>query len=314
MKKLEPALLLNLGDPGSFPIERRREALGAYIHQYGKGGWRGLRVPPIQIHRFADPGLGVTVKAHFAAVENVEVRQLLLELVAQAKLADCAALVRKVTWDKAVSGDERIDALQALIALGDRDLPRVAKALVARSQGWDNRFARFALVLMFPAHLSIDQFGRVLACLLDTSISGKRVVRELADLIAERGAPKIIVSDNGTELTSNAVLAWSGDVGVEWHYIAPGKPTQNGFVESFNGRMRDELLNETLFFTVRQARAILARWVDDYNTERPHSSLGYATPAAFAAELEKQRAGLNPPVASPALLGDNNGRSLVAAG
>ena len=97
-------------------------------------------------------------------------------------------------------------------------------------------------------------------------------MRELADLIAERGAPKMIVSDNGTELTSNAVLAWSGETRVEWHYIAPGKPTQNGFVESFNGRMRDELLNETLFFTVRQAREVLARWVDDYNTERPHSS------------------------------------------
>ena len=118
----------------------------------------------------------------------------------------------------------------------------------------------------------------------------------------------------GTELTSNAVLAWSGDVGVEWHYIAPGKPTQNGFVESFNGRMRDELLNETLFFTIGQARSILARWVDDYNTERPHSSLGYATPAAFAAGLEPQRAGLTPPVASPALMRDNTGRSLVAAG
>ncbi len=77
--------------------------------------------------------------------------------------------------------------------------------------------------------------------------------------------------------------------------------------------MCDELLNETLFLTVRQARLILARWVDDYNTERPHSSLGYATPVAFAAELEKQRADLNPPVASPALLRDNNHRSLVAA-
>ena len=75
---------------------------------------------------------------------------------------------------------------------------------------------------------------------VDTSISGRRVVRELTDLIAERGKPKMIVSDNGTELTSNAVLAWSGDAGVEWHYIAPGKPTQNGFVESFNGRMRDD--------------------------------------------------------------------------
>jgi len=118
----------------------------------------------------------------------------------------------------------------------------------------------------------------------------------------------------GTELTSNAVLAWSGGAGVEWHYIAPGKPTQNGFVESFNGRMRDELLNETLFFTIGQARSIVARWTHDYNTERPHSSLGYATPAAFAAELEQQRAGLTPLVASPALMRDNTGRSLVAAG
>ena len=106
----------------------------------------------------------------------------------------------------------------------------------------------------------------------------------------------MIVSDNGAELTSNAVLAWSGDTGVEWHYIAPGKPTQNGFVESFNGRMRDELLNDTLFFTVRQARSILARWIDDYNTKRPHSSLGYATPAAFAAELEQQRSCATTPV------------------
>ncbi len=106
----------------------------------------------------------------------------------------------------------------------------------------------------------------------------------------------------------------SFEVGIEWHYIAPGKPRQNGFVEGFNGRMRDELLNETLFFTIGQARAILARWAHDYNTERPHSSLGYATPAAFAAELEQQRAGSNPPVASPALMRDNTGRSLAAAG
>lgn len=150
--------------------------------------------------------------------------------------------------------------------------------------------------------------------MIDTSISDRRVVRELGDLVARGGAPKMIVSDNGTELTSNAVLAWCGDVGIEWHYVAPGRPTQNVFVESFNGRMRDELLNETLFFTIGQARTILARWVKDYNTERPHSSLGYATPAAFAAELEKQRAGLTSPVASPALMRDNTTRLLVAAG
>ena len=108
-----------------------------------------------------------------------------------------------------------------------------------------------------------DVTRRCLAAVVDTSISGRRVVRELGDLIARRGAPKMIVSDNGTELTSNAVLAWCGDVGIEWHYIAPGKPTQNEFVESFDGRMRDELLNEKLFFTIGQARTILARWVDD---------------------------------------------------
>jgi putative transposase len=88
-----------------------------------------------------------------------------------------------------------------------------------------------------------DVTRECLRAVVDTSISGQRVVRKLAGLIAKRGALKMIVSDNGTELTSNAVLAWTGDVGVEWHYIAPGKPTQNGFVESFNGRIRDELLN-----------------------------------------------------------------------
>ena len=200
-----------------------------------------------------------------------------------------------------------------------------APVLALPNQRWSLDFVhdQMATGRRFRILNIVDDVTReCLRAVLDTSISGKRVVRELGELVAERGAPRMIVSDNpvlseaegGTELTSNAVLAWSGDAGVEWHYIAPGKPTQNGFVESFNGRMRDELLNETLFFTIGQARSILARWVDDYNTERPHSSLGYATPAAFAAELEKRRAGLNPAVASPALLRDNNGWSPVAAG
>ncbi len=85
-----------------------------------------------------------------------------------------------------------------------------------------------------------------------TSISGRRVVRELADLIAERGRPKMVVSDNGTELTSNAVLAWSGDVGIEWHYIAPSKPTANAFIESFNGKFQAECLNQHWFHEPRR--------------------------------------------------------------
>ena len=125
-------------------------------------------------------------------------------------------------------------------------------------------------------------------CLLaiaDTSISGKRVARELTALVALRGRPRTIVSDNGTEFTSNAILAWCESEGVAWLYIAPGKPMQNAFCESCNGRMRDELLNETLFLGLRHARMKLATWALDYNTARPHSGLGYLTPAAQAALL-----------------------------
>jgi putative transposase len=123
-------------------------------------------------------------------------------------------------------------------------------------------------------------------CLLlvaDTSLSGTRVARELDRLMAARGKPKMIVSDNGTELTSTAILCFADDHKIAWHYIAPGKPVQNAFVESFNGRLRDELLNETLFRSLAHARAELAAWRTDYNTSRPHSRLGWLTPQAYAA-------------------------------
>ena len=93
----------------------------------------------------------------------------------------------------------------------------------------------------------------------------------------------MIVSDNGTELTSNAILAWQQEHDVEWHYIAPGKPMQNGFVESFNGRLRDECLNEHLFTNLNEARQIIEEWRIDYNTNRPHTSLNGLTPTEFAA-------------------------------
>uniref|UniRef100_UPI001CD8D422 integrase core domain-containing protein n=1 Tax=Gluconobacter oxydans TaxID=442 RepID=UPI001CD8D422 len=84
----------------------------------------------------------------------------------------------------------------------------------------------------------------------------------------------MIVSDNGTEFTSHAILKWADEMKVEWHYIAPGKPQQNGFVENFNGRLRDECLNETLFTSLSHAQQVLADWREDYNTVRPHSQLG----------------------------------------
>ena len=121
-----------------------------------------------------------------------------------------------------------------------------------------------------------------LALVADTSLSGVRVARELDQLMQPRGSPKMIVSDNGSELTSNAILTWADRAQVEWHYIAPGKPMQNGFIESFNGRLRDEKLNETLFTTMHQVRVEPAQWRDDYNYNRPHSGLGWLTPSEFA--------------------------------
>ncbi|MBA4045030.1 MAG: IS3 family transposase [Erythrobacter sp.] len=187
-----------------------------------------------------------------------------------------------------------------------------APVLALPNQRWSLDFVhdQIASGRRFRVLNVVDDVTReCLAAVPDTSISGHRVVRELTRLISERGKPGMIVSDNSTELTSNAVLAWCGQIGVEWHYIAPGKPMQNGYVESFNGRMRDELLNETLFLSMTHARVEIAAWVEDYNRERPHSSLGYTTPAAFAAELDKQwPASLRPtgsatqPIASTALM------------
>ena len=170
-------------------------------------------------------------------------------------------------------------------AVGTR-APILVEARVNARWSLDFVHDQFALGRRFRILNIVDDVTReCLAAIPDTSISGRRVARELTALIERRGKPQMIVSDNGTEFTSNAILGWAKDHQVEWHYIAPGKPMQNGFIESFNGRMRDELLNETLFFDLDQARQLIGAWVADYNTARPHSALGYQTPAAYAETL-----------------------------
>jgi len=131
-----------------------------------------------------------------------------------------------------------------------------------------------------------DATRESLGLVADTSLSGARAVRELDKLIRLYGKPGTIVSDNGSELTSRAILDWQNKTGVNWHYIAPGKPTQNAFIESFNGRLRDELLNETVFESLADARRKLARWRYDYNNIRPHSALKGQSPATARRVLE----------------------------
>jgi putative transposase len=135
----------------------------------------------------------------------------------------------------------------------------------------------------------VDDFSReCLATVVDTSLGGVRVVRELERLATERALPQMVVSDNGTELTSGAVLRWAtGRLG--WHYIEPGKPVQNAFIESFNSKLRDECLNEHVFTSLAAARETIEAWRHDYNHLRPHSSLGYLSPEQFLAAVENRQ-------------------------
>ena len=159
----------------------------------------------------------------------------------------------------------------------------------------------------------VDDFTReALAVMPDFSISGTRLARELDVIIARRGKPKTIVSDNGTEMTSDAIFAWAGKHKIEWHYIAPGKPTQNAFVESFNGRLRDECLNEELFSSITEVREKLAAWQADYNQYRPHPSLGGLAPNVYACNHTKHRAKRSRP-ASPELRKGSTQRALTTA-
>ena len=153
------------------------------------------------------------------------------------------------------------------------------------NQRWSLDFVSdvFAGSRRFRVLAVVDDFTAECLCLaVDTSLSGLRVARELDTVITNRKRPDMIVSDNGTEFTSMAILRWSQEQFVEWHYIAPGKPQQNAFIESFNGKLRDELLNETVFSSLAEARIMLAAWKHDYNTARPHSRLGWLTPSEFA--------------------------------
>jgi putative transposase len=113
------------------------------------------------------------------------------------------------------------------------------------------------------------------------------VARELDALVRLYGKLASIVSDNGTEFTSRAILKWANDNGVDWHYIDPGKPQQSAFIESFNGSLRDELLNGEMFDSLDDARRKLALWRYDFNNIRPHSSLGNQTPTQAGRTLEQ---------------------------
>ena len=137
----------------------------------------------------------------------------------------------------------------------------------------------------------VDAYTReALAVVVDTSITGDRVARVLDDIAEQRGLPDAIRVDNGPEFRGLVMDQWAYENQVELAFIDPGKPVQNAHIESFNGRLRDECLNEHWFASLRDARELIGDWAEDYNEERPHSALGYMAPAEFRRALEEEMA------------------------
>lgn len=155
-----------------------------------------------------------------------------------------------------------------------------------QNERWSMDFVADALTdgRRFRSLNIVDDYNReCLATEVDTSLTGARVVRVLARLRELRGLPQVLVTDNGPEFAGQALDVWAYAQGVKLHFIEPGKPVQNAFIESFNGKMRDECLNEHWFTSLGEARETIEVWRRDYNEVRPHSSLGNRTPQEFTA-------------------------------
>lgn len=153
------------------------------------------------------------------------------------------------------------------------------------NERWSMDFVTDSLVngRRFRALTVVDDHSREsIAIEADFSLTGERVARVLERLAQTRGLPNIITVDNGPEFAGKALDAWAYQRGIKLHFIRPGKPVENAYIESFNGRFRDECLNENLFRTLDEARHIIEAWRCDYNRHRPHSSLGNLTPEEFA--------------------------------
>jgi putative transposase len=192
-----------------------------------------------------------------------------------------------------VVNHKRVDRLYRLEGLSLRKKSRKRRGgrvgrLVAASrinQRWSMDFVSDTLAggRRFRAFTIVDDCSRESPAIeVDTSLPGARVVRVLDQIAGERGLPEVIVCDNGPEFISKALDRWAYEHGVKLHFIQPGKPTQNAYIESFNGKFRDECLNEHWFVDLADARQKIEAWRLEYNTQRPHSSLGNLTPEEFA--------------------------------
>jgi putative transposase len=203
-------------------------------------------------------------------------------------------ILRREGWR---DGRHRVARLYRALGLSLRLKRRRKRASAVRvpmprptriNQVWSMDFVhdRLANGRVIKCLVVVDEYSReCLAIEVDFGISGERVIRVLNRLIELYGKPQAIRSDNGPEFAGNAMDAWAYETGVKLDFIQPGKPTQNAFCESFNGRFREECLNDNQFKALVEAQVVIEAWRKDFNEERPHSSLNGLTPSEFAARL-----------------------------
>lgn len=239
---------------------------------------------------------------------NAALRQALLDLARQKPrwgYRRLWAVLTKQGWMVNVKRIYRLYRQEGLLMrrLKRKRLKGVAplNPLISRpNQEWALDFVSDALSngRALRALTIVDSYTRECPAIeVDTGISSRQVTRVLERIIEQRGAPTSLRCDNGPEFTSRHFLAWCAQKKIELVHIQPGRPMQNGHIESFNGRLRDECLNANWFLNLADARAKIESWRQEYNTDRPHSSLDYRTPEEFAKSCSEltSRMAANPP-------------------
>lgn len=219
----EPAVLLNDGDPESLTLSQRTQALRAYVERYGQGGWRGLSVPDLQVHRFASAELSDEINRLWAnGIENSEIRELMLKLIEAGRITGCADIAYATACDTTATRIERVFALDALIAIDDPRLEDVIKCLVKDPVKWPDELSRIAVLRLFPKHLSVERLCQVLARVEEDKRSVGDLSWQLPRSIAsaELDQPTLEALRDGLSALLSAGLRWQTD----WPHITTDRP------------------------------------------------------------------------------------------
>lgn len=274
---------------------RRRAAVKHLVDRHGVSESRACRVVGISrsVHRYVAHG------------KNETALRMRLRELAEARrrfgYRRLHVLLRREGWAINIKRTYRIYVDEGLSMRTKKRKKRGSHLRVVpapaskRNERWSMDFVSDTLVdgRRFRALTVVDQYTRECVALhADFSLTGRKVRAVLDVLRGLRGLPKLITVDNGSEFASAEMDRWAYETGVRLDFIRPGKPVENAFIESFNGRLRDECLNGELFFSIDDARRKLQLWKVDYNEHRPHGSLGHLTPTEFATRSQEEKAPL----------------------